>query len=176
MLAALWPGILQFKSPDSLTHSGEYEAVIFSAFSLPWTVWNTSLTAQQKLLLYWSRRAGGVGESISPQPAINRSVMTSPCLTQDTKSTFYCRFWGEVAEARAAPRSGSEAEQHKGLRLLRRSWDRGAAAWRGTRQRVCNVAPTPLPSLLRCWPFKKSQLCAVCCKSESVSTACVALL
>lgn len=29
--------------------------------------------------------------------------------------------------------------------------------------------------LLCSWPFKKIQLCAVCCKSESVSTACVAL-
>lgn len=35
-----------------------------------------------------------LGESISRQPAINRSVMTSPCLTQDTKTTFDCRFRG----------------------------------------------------------------------------------
>lgn len=29
--------------------------------------------------------------------------------------------------------------------------------------------------LLCSWPFKRTQPCAVCCKSESVSTACIAL-
>lgn len=68
--------------------------------------------------------------------ALNGSVMTSPCLTQDTKTTFDCPFshqstWNPALRVK------------QGFTVTAAVMRPQHAAWRGTRRRVCNVHPHP---------------------------------